>query len=182
MRRLLACLLGSAVLAGTYHFPAIAQALQNTITLVSVPSGERPRLECSGPDTDVYCDDYAKGDGAHVFRGWGGGAHAFVAYAQDINGQNFLEAHGTVGPPQLRATGPSANVSLYLRPQNSGVVLARNAVELVTEENGNVVTIGFVGAHKAIFGGDSNDLVIRAETGIKIRFFIGGTEAAPPIE
>lgn len=158
----------------------------NSISLMSVPSGvnpptgQRPYLAAVGPDPTIYVDYYCKGPGcAHVWRGQGG-AHAFVAYAQDPIGRNFLEAHGAVGAPQLRATGPSGSVALYLRPQGSEFVRVRNAVQIVTEDaNGGLTTIGYIGAHSALIGGDpakANDLVIRAETGQAIRFFIGKTE------
>lgn len=163
------------------NLPGIASP--NRIVSVSVksgvdmPTGQRPFLRATGPDENIYADYYCKGACAHVFRGWDGGAHAFVAFAQSPLAQNFIEAHGTVGPPELRATGPVGNVDLMLRPQKEGVVLARNAVKIITiAPDGTQQTIGYIGAHKAIFGGDSDDLVIKAESGKAIRFFIGDTE------
>ena len=165
---------------------ASAAHADNSINLVTVPSGinppsgQRPRLEAVGPDPTIYVDYYCKGPGcAHVFRGQGG-AHAFVAYAQDPLGLNFLEAHGALVTPQLRATGPGGSVGMYLRTQGAEFVKIRNAVQLVTEDaNGGLIIIGYIGAHSALIGGDAakaNDLVIRAEPGHAIRFFIGGEE------
>lgn len=127
--------------------PGLIQPASATVEVQSVPAGEyvtsRPIIRAVSPDENAYIDYYTKGSGAHVFRGWDGGAHAFVAYAQSVDGHNFLEAHGTVGPPELRATGPVGSVDLMLRPQGEGVVLARNGVELIgISETGEQTTLG----------------------------------------
>ncbi len=155
----------------------------NTVLLVDVPSGvnvptdNRPRLQANGPDTTIYIDYWAKGAGSHVFRGWDGASHAGYFFSESADADAFVGIHGAVGVAKVRAVGQGTNYPLRLEPQGSAPVQVKNAVQLVTiAQDGTVTTIGFIGEHKAIFGGTSTDLAIRAEPGRKIRFFIGGTE------
>jgi hypothetical protein len=165
-----------------------------SVQIDPVASGEyvtqRPVIRAVSPDENAYMDFYTKGNGAFVFRGFDGGAHAFVAYAQTLGGENFLEAHGTVGPPELRATGPADSVDLMLRPQGDGVVLARNGVQLIAiSETGEQTTLGSfadgvlsllpVVAPKAA-PGSALVFLDKADGLVKVRYGNGQTVALQP--
>jgi hypothetical protein len=139
---------------------------------------ERPTLRAVGPDADIYIDIIAKGTGAIVFRGHGGGAHAGYFYAEHADGLNFPGLHGSRTDAKLRAIGPGTNVSLLLEPQRAGTVKVKNGIQLMeVQPDGTQVNAGFLALHKHIFGGTSMDTVFRAEPGNAIRFFVGGQEA-----